>query len=147
VEENKALSEIGRRWKEIGYKPFENYEQSYADRVYWRYLWAERDKETERRAKRKDHLVKFFRPPPPPKPVSLRYGSNRLTLDEALERLERVRTKANGMGWTALCPAHEDRTPSLLVSESNTNPGEPFFYCSAGCDFRAIKNALTSTPN
>jgi hypothetical protein len=59
-------------------------------------------------------------------------------LDRVLERLEYVRR--SGMGWTARCPAHEDSSPSLSVSEGAD--GRVLFYCHAGCDVEAIVAAL-----
>jgi hypothetical protein len=65
----------------------------------------------------------------------------RLTLEDTLDRLGRVRRVGPGR-WTARCPAHEDRNPSLLVSENEARPGEPVFHCFAGCDWRAVMEAL-----
>jgi hypothetical protein len=70
---------------------------------------------------------------PPPTP-------GRLTLAEALERLERVRKTPKG--WAACCPAHEDAIPSLVISESDSRPGEPVFHCFAGCQWADIVGAL-----
>jgi hypothetical protein len=39
----------------------------------------------------------------------------------------------------ALCPAHEDRTPSLHVTQSNDRV---LLYCHAGCETEAILDAL-----
>ena len=68
-------------------------------------------------------------------------GRGRLTPAEALERLEGVRRAGEGR-WTALCPAHEDSSPSLIVSESDVRPGEPVFHCFAGCDWRLVVETL-----
>jgi putative DNA primase/helicase len=40
--------------------------------------------------------------------------------------------KAGG-GWTALCPAHDDRTPSLSIREADDN-NKVLVHCHAGCD-------------
>ena len=37
---------------------------------------------------------------------------------------------ANGSGWIARCPAHDDGTPSLSVSVAN---GKTLVHCQAGC--------------
>jgi putative DNA primase/helicase len=37
-----------------------------------------------------------------------------------------------GRGWTARCPAHEDRTPSLSIRDSDD--GKVLVRCHAGCD-------------
>lgn len=59
-------------------------------------------------------------------------------LDAFLSRLEGV--KRAGAGWTAHCPAHHDRHPSLGIG---TGRSGILVYCrSAGCSIRAIKEAL-----
>ena len=37
-----------------------------------------------------------------------------------------------GSGWSARCPAHDDRTPSLSLRE--TGDGKVLVRCHAGCD-------------
>ena len=44
----------------------------------------------------------------------------------------------------ALCPAHDDRTPSLSVSEGSH--GKALAKCFAGCKFEDIRDALGLTP-
>jgi hypothetical protein len=51
-----------------------------------------------------------------------------MTLTELLGNLKGVRR--NGPGWMALCPAHEDRNPSLSVREEG---GRILLHCHAGC--------------
>jgi AAA domain/CHC2 zinc finger len=46
-----------------------------------------------------------------------------------LGRLDRVRR--SGQGWVARCPAHDDKTPSLSVRE--TDEGNVLVHCFAGC--------------
>ena len=48
--------------------------------------------------------------------------------------------KQNGKGWSAQCPAHEDRRPSLSVSEGDD--GRALVRCHAGCTVDAICNAV-----
>lgn len=55
-----------------------------------------------------------------------------------LDRLDKVRP--SGSGWTARCPAHEDRNPSLSVSEGDD--GRLLATCHHGCKFPAIVAAL-----
>jgi putative DNA primase/helicase len=55
-----------------------------------------------------------------------------------LSRLSGVRRAGNG--WSALCPAHDDRKPSLSISENRD--GQVLLYCHAGCDRKAIVRAL-----
>jgi hypothetical protein len=51
-------------------------------------------------------------------------------LEKVLDRLEGVR-QCNG-SWKALCPAHDDREPSLSVSEGDD--GRALIKCFAGCE-------------
>lgn len=60
-----------------------------------------------------------------------------MQLKDILPILKGVRT--SGSGFIALCPAHDDRNPSLSISESD---GKPLLYCHAGCSFEAIVQAL-----
>src|SRR5262245_50884002 len=48
--------------------------------------------------------------------------------------------KRNGAGWSARCPAHEDRRPSLSVSEGDD--GRALVKCHAGCKPNAICAAV-----
>ena len=48
--------------------------------------------------------------------------------------------KRNGKGWSARCPAHEDRRPSLSVSEGDD--GRALVRCHAGCTVDAICDAV-----
>lgn len=48
--------------------------------------------------------------------------------------------KRNGKGWSARCPAHEDRRPSLSVSEGED--GRALVKCHAGCKADAICAAV-----
>jgi putative DNA primase/helicase len=45
-----------------------------------------------------------------------------------------------GTMWTARCPAHDDRTPSLSIRDSGH--GKVLVYCHAGCDRRDVIAAL-----
>jgi hypothetical protein len=48
-----------------------------------------------------------------------------------------------GDGWTACCPAHEDRRPSLSINEGED--GRALVKCHAGCSFEAIVEAAGLT--
>lgn len=61
-----------------------------------------------------------------------------MTVPEFLERLEGVRQ--NGGSWTAKCPAHDDRKPSLTVTEGSD--GRVLINCFAGCAPVAVLEAL-----
>lgn len=62
-------------------------------------------------------------------------------IDVVLSRLKRVRPKAGG-GFTALCPAHEDKDPSLTVAEGRRGI---VFTCWSGCQVNEIRLALDLT--
>lgn len=62
-------------------------------------------------------------------------------LDRVLERLDRVRP--SGQGYSARCPAHEDRVASLSVREGDD--GTVLVKCHAGCPLEAIAAALGLT--
>lgn len=167
-----ALENLDREWKRLGFNPWsqesqvedipfefvpasrtplgmspeelrELYEQ-HPDR-FWRLVrfeaetdperldyYAELDRSERVRREQKQRERAALLPPSSP---------NALTLDEALRRLESVR-RTGPQKWQARCPAHEDKSPSLLIAESRVRPGEPYFHCFRGCDFRLIREAL-----
>lgn len=51
--------------------------------------------------------------------------------------------KPSGSGWAARCPAHEDRKPSLSVSEGED--GRALAHCHAGCETDVVCAALGLT--
>lgn len=59
-------------------------------------------------------------------------------LERIISRLERVHR--SGRGYTARCPAHEDRTASLSVGEGHD--GRVLLNCFAGCGAAAVVDAL-----
>lgn len=59
-------------------------------------------------------------------------------VDKVLATLDR--TRKSGAGWTARCPAHDDRTPSLSVREGEN--GAVLIKCMAGCDTAAVVAAM-----
>ena len=59
-------------------------------------------------------------------------------IDRVLERLERVRP--SGKGWSARCPAHDDRHPSLSISEDGH--GNVGLYCHRGCLTESVVAAI-----
>jgi len=61
-----------------------------------------------------------------------------MVVEELLARLTKV--KAAGPGkWIACCPAHEDRSPSLAIKESD---GTILMHCFASCGIEAICDAI-----
>src|SRR5512142_966715 len=51
--------------------------------------------------------------------------------------------RPSGDGWSARCPAHDDRTPSLSVSVDDD--GRVLMCCHAGCDTDAVLDAVGLT--
>lgn len=61
-----------------------------------------------------------------------------MSVDTLLQRLTKVK---GGRGhWTACCPAHEDRSPSLAVTE--TDDGRILLKCFGGCSVQEIVGAI-----
>jgi DNA primase len=58
-----------------------------------------------------------------------------------LPRLQGV--KKTGSGWMARCPAHDDRTASLSISEGSN--GRTLLHCHAGCTVESICAKLDLT--
>ena len=52
---------------------------------------------------------------------------------------ERGADKKGRRNWKAKCPAHDDRDPSLLITE---DPTRALFYCRSGCSQPEIMSAL-----
>lgn len=63
------------------------------------------------------------------------------SIDLVLSRLERVRPY--GKGYTARCPAHNDRTASLSVAAGDD--GRILMHCFAGCGIQEIVGAIGLT--
>lgn len=63
-----------------------------------------------------------------------------MTIDDLLSRLEGVRKVRRG--WEARCPSHDDRKPSLSVSEGERGL---LVRCWAGCELSAICAAIGIT--
>ena len=60
-----------------------------------------------------------------------------MRLSDILQRLKGV--KGGGKQYTALCPAHEDKKPSLAISEKK---GKILLHCHAGCPKEKIVAAM-----
>lgn len=61
-----------------------------------------------------------------------------MNVEELLARLTKV--KATGPGkWVACCPAHEDRSPSLAIKDSD---GTILAHCFAGCSTEDVCGAI-----
>ena len=55
-----------------------------------------------------------------------------------VQRLSKVKGR-NG-SWTACCPAHEDKSPSLSVREADD--GRVLVHCFGGCDVHSVLGAV-----
>lgn len=64
-------------------------------------------------------------------------------VNEVLSRLSGVRSHADGKGWEARCPAHDDQRQSLGVSTGRD--GQVMLFCGANCTFASIVDALGMT--
>jgi hypothetical protein len=98
----------------------------------WLDYYAELERAEEYRKSQERKRRAVLMPPPAP---------GRLMLEQALDRLEGVRPSGPSR-WSARCPVHEDTNASLVVSENEARPGEAVAHCFAGCDWRAVKDAL-----
>jgi 5S rRNA maturation endonuclease (ribonuclease M5) len=59
-----------------------------------------------------------------------------MNLEAILDRFQGVRR--SGTGWTAQCPAHKDRNPSLSIDERD---GKILVHCHAGCSTEDVLKA------
>lgn len=63
-----------------------------------------------------------------------------MSVDTLLSRLERVKRTGNGR-YTARCPAHDDKGPSLAIRE--LDDGRILVHCFAGCDVHSVLSAVS----
>jgi hypothetical protein len=61
-----------------------------------------------------------------------------VSIADVLGRLDGVRRTRRG--WSARCPSHRDRSPSLSIAEGIG--GRLLLHCHAGCEYDAIAVAL-----
>lgn len=61
-----------------------------------------------------------------------------MNVEELLNRLKKAKRTGPGK-WQACCPAHEDRSPSLAIKESD---GTILIHCFAGCSVDDICGAV-----
>ena len=62
-------------------------------------------------------------------------------LDRLLSRLERVQTIGNNR-YKALCPAHDDRSPSLAIKDDSDRL---LLHCFSGCETTDVLEAIGLT--
>ena len=62
-----------------------------------------------------------------------------MTASTLLGRLEGVRSRGPGR-WSARCPSHKDRSPSLSIAEAED--GRVLLHCFAGCGADDVLGAI-----
>jgi hypothetical protein len=63
-------------------------------------------------------------------------------IENILNRLTKVKQSGKGR-WSACCPSHEDKSPSLSVRE--LDDGRILMHCFGGCDVGEVLGALSLT--
>ena len=63
-------------------------------------------------------------------------------INTVLSNVEKVKRTGEGK-WLAPCPAHNDRSPSLAIKE--TNDGKILLHCFAGCSVHEIVESMDLT--
>ena len=64
----------------------------------------------------------------------------RQALPSAQDIASALNGRQSGAGWSARCPAHDDRNPSLSIDEGDD--GRPLVRCHTGCSQEAVIDAL-----
>ena len=59
-------------------------------------------------------------------------------IDALISRLDKVVSVGDGK-WKACCPAHDDKSPSLAISDNN---GKILLHCFAGCTALDVVHAV-----
>jgi hypothetical protein len=67
------------------------------------------------------------------------YGTPLDRVVDALEERDCTPRGNEARGYTALCPAHEDRNPSLSITAKDDRV---LLHCHAGCEVVAVLDAL-----
>lgn len=60
-------------------------------------------------------------------------------IEGLLSHLDKVRQTGPGR-WSALCPAHDDKAPSLSIRE--LNDGRVLLHCFAGCNVHEVLSSI-----
>lgn len=66
-----------------------------------------------------------------------------MRIDELIARLDGVKQTSSADRYVALCPAHDDRSPSLAVSLGDD--GCILLHCFAGCETESVITSLGLT--
>jgi putative DNA primase/helicase len=70
--------------------------------------------------------------------TAIQFGTDHVRTAETIARA--LGGRKNGAGWTARCPAHDDRRPSLSIRSADD--GKILVHCHAGCGQFAVVAAL-----
>ena len=62
-----------------------------------------------------------------------------MSIDNLIQRLNKVQRTGKGK-WKACCPAHDDKSPSLVLSE--LDDGRVLIHCFAGCGAAEILESM-----
>lgn len=62
------------------------------------------------------------------------------TAEQVAAQLDRARRLRDGK-WMACCPAHDDRSPSLSITDGRDRL---LLYCFAGCNYAEVRDVLVS---
>ena len=65
-----------------------------------------------------------------------------MRIEQILEHLDKVKSSGANK-WAACCPAHDDKSPSLALTE--TSDGRILLHCFAGCGGAEILHAIGLT--
>jgi len=63
-----------------------------------------------------------------------------MSADALLSKLDKVKKSQGSLRWSARCPAHDDKGPSLSVRE--TEDGRILVHCFAGCSVHEIVQSV-----
>jgi len=61
-----------------------------------------------------------------------------MNVENILDRLDKVKARGSG-AWSACCPAHNDRSPSLSIREVD---GRVLLHCFSGCGIDEVVGAM-----
>ena len=68
----------------------------------------------------------------------------KITAADVAKLLNKPSKKSAGE-WTACCPAHNDKNPSLSIKDGDKD--EPILFCHAGCEFQEIIKHIKNWPD
>lgn len=78
--------------------------------------------------------------------MDYRYDTVEDVVERVLDALRKNGSRVSPAGrgrWSAQCPSHEDRTPSLSIAQADDRV---LLRCWAGCEFADVVDALRLEP-